>query len=190
MAYFLLKPDYRTLSKYLAFSDSPETLAIKYHDGFAIKIDWYYTDELVQKIENGFKGILAKYSLTNHYDNLMYLALSELQTLEYELQELNSQYMFKKRLQELAEVLLAFEESSESQLDSLTVKTLTHSAKIKDRALLSWIGSLLKNTIANGAVPYYLMGFQAMETVEDWKNAVSENLKKPSFQRKHIADFW
>ena len=71
MDYFLVKPDYTTLSKYIPLHETEEEFNQNYADGFPLTMDWYYTEEQMKEVEDGFKDILQRNGLLAHYDNLL-----------------------------------------------------------------------------------------------------------------------
>ncbi|MES2872385.1 MAG: hypothetical protein V4708_01595 [Bacteroidota bacterium] len=150
MLHFLLKLDFPVLSKYVKFHDSDKPLDVLYENGYPITMDYYYTDELVKDCEDGFRKLLNKHSLGDHFENLLFLCLSGLQKLEsnlYESEIINTQRI---RIKELGHFLLMFEESTEKETINLLAKGFRNTAKITDQTLSRYIGRIVKENIIKG----------------------------------------
>jgi hypothetical protein len=202
MLYFNPKPNFQTLSKYFQFQYLPEILKQQYSDGYPIVIDWYYTEEAVKAIDDGFKAIVTKYGLMEHYDNLLFLCLGKIQEIEAIQYELNFQYAQKKRTKELAGLLLAFVESPLHQYNGILLKTLKDTAKVSDKKLIQWIGNLIENAVKEGKLPLADFEYSIMEAFfEDsvdgkqlnplkLKTEASKTIHSPKKQEKVLyADF-
>ncbi|HTD99682.1 MAG TPA: hypothetical protein VK668_10355 [Mucilaginibacter sp.] len=173
-----------------------------YADGYPIVIDWYYTEDSVKAIDDGFKAIVNKYALIDHYDNLLFLSLGKIQEIEAILYELNFQYAQKKRTKELAELLLAFGESSLNQYHGILLKTLTKTAKITDKKIIHWIGTLISEGVKKGNLPLTDFEYSIMDafyvdsengkdlSIEKLKMEASKTVHAPKKQERSLyADF-
>ncbi len=75
MLYFNPKPDFQLLSKYFKLPFTEEQMQYYQNNGFDIVINWYETEEEIERIRKGFEDIIVKYRLEHHYDNLLYCIL-------------------------------------------------------------------------------------------------------------------
>lgn len=150
MLYFNPRPNFHLLSKYILFPVSIESMEGQSQEGYAIMIDWYDTDEKVEEIDNAFKGILNRYGLNDHYDNLLFLTLGKLQEIEAIQYEINFQYNQKKRTKELAGFLLGYIEGNEDQSYTLLLKTFMGTSKVSDSNLVQWICKSIIKALIKG----------------------------------------
>lgn len=153
MLYFNPKPDFKRLSKYYQFAEPSETLEFQYADGYPIVIDWYFTDEMVEEFEIKFKEIIEKHSLLQYHDDLLFLVLGKIQDVEAVVYELEFQFLQKKRTKELAGFLLSYLEAQPKQANtSVTLKTLTNTAKITDTRLIQWMFDSIVSKFEQGSM--------------------------------------
>ena len=204
MEYFLLKPNYVTLSRYISFGMTQEQFEMNYADGYPLMIDAYYdsNDHLkfsgdhIQEVEEGFKAITERFGLTEHHENLFFLALSKRYEMDQVAFVLQDEYLAQKRAQELAKLILAFKVTPQDKLYALQLKTndTETSPNIKDNALTSWIGKLLLDAIERNQEPIGLFGLTGDKflrgSVEQLREIASRKIPNPSTGRnKYLADF-
>lgn len=150
---FVLSPNFTVLVNYFPFEETAEQLQQKYANGFEYLVEFYDNDEDIRRIKEGFQVIAAKYDLSNHYDNLLLIALYKLNITEAALYELRLQHPLQERTKELANLLLAFRQSERKHLNSFALKTFTNAAKVTDGWAIEWILTLLEKGIAKGQYP-------------------------------------
>lgn len=195
MVYLLLRPDYSILGKYVQFPCSPTEMNEQNPKGFAISMDWFYTDEHYINLEKDFKAVLSNFNLLDHYDNLMFISLTELQTIESTMMVVNSNNRYRKGLKQLSQLLIAFQEDKDI---SLVVKpALNPSFKVSENNLVRWIGMVIKETIEKGDYKFTDLGFEvealfssttAQRTicVDKLSSASQIKLYDPSKQEKRL----
>lgn len=189
--YFLLKPNYKVLGKYFKLQHSVKKMNEYYSDGYPVMVDWYYTDEMVADIEQQFKTILTKYQIQQHYDNLMFIYLQELQRMETVMEAVNTGNLHRKMIKELAQLLLVYETTPESKDIHLSAKTFNNSVKISNQKLSLWIGKLIKETVESGKYLISDLGFETdsllLDVVDGKKTLSIEKLKAASKLKLHDA---
>jgi hypothetical protein len=189
MLYFLLKPDFKILSKYFDLGQPVDEMEKIYADGFEVVVDWYYTDEMVAKVENDFRAILIKHKIEQHYDNLMFMLLPELQTMESTMFEVNNGNVHRSMLKELSQLLLIYQETPENKEINLAAKTFNNTVKVTNQKLSRWIGKLIKENIENGKYLISDLGFETdnlfLEEIEGKRTLSLEKLKEASKIKLH-----
>lgn len=204
MDYFLVYPDFDILSKYYSFQYPIEEMKLNYVNGYAIVIDsyrnqeneWFFCGDHVKQVEDGFRDILCKYDLLEHYNNLLFLALNKKYEIDQISFALEDEYLPQKRVQELAKLVLAFKTTAEGNLISLNLKTGNNdnSPIIKDQKLIGWIGKLLLDAIEEGKEPINLFSLTGdtflRGSTDQLKEMANKKFKSPYVGRKkYLADF-
>lgn len=204
MKHFLVRPDFDIVSKYYTLQDSVELMKVFYADGYPIVIDcycnskgeWFYTDDHINEVEIGFKAILRKYGLQVHYENLLFLVLNKKWEIDQVSFALEDEYVVQKRAQELAKLLLAFKDTAENQYQGLQLKTTNSnlSPVVKDKKLISWLGSLLIDAIDQEKEPIGLLSLTGDKflrgTIEKLKEVANRRIANPNaVRKKYLADF-
>jgi hypothetical protein len=199
MDHFLLHPNFSTLSKYIELQDSLNN-ELNFKDGIEVRVEPFFDSQNdlkfcgdhILEIESGFRLICNKYNISEHYDNLMYLSLSMLKEIDELKFHAEDTYAYKKRSKELAQLLLAFKESGERHFTNLMLKTLTSTVKISEPKLMTWICSLIEDSIQNGSVPYHVLGLEDMQMNDEVQLEIKANQRliiPPVGFKKYYADF-
>lgn len=162
MVHFVLKPNQNIINNYIIFQDE-----IRTSGEVIVSMDYYHNETLIRECEDGFRILLAKYDLSKHYDNLLLLCLSGMQHYETVLYEADQYNTRRRRLKELAKLLVAYENINQSSDPvSLRLKGL-QSAKVTDRVLCMYIGQLIKDNIVSDSYPVIDFGFDLSEFIDD-----------------------
>lgn len=210
MDHILLKPNLHILSKHYEFSDTPEMWEKIRTEGFMITPNPYYNNknhlkfggEHLKLIEREFKALTEKYDIADHYDNLLFLALSKYISIDETMLYYEEEYMYKKRSKELASLLLALKTTPLKKFDSLQLRTNTDTIKVTDKHLCEWLGKIILEAVNNGKEPVHLFGLSVDQFIrgsneitgnkdlnlELLMNTASMKLKAPHIgNKKYVA---
>ena len=197
MLYFNPKPNFEVLSKYYTVPLSQEQQEYHQENGFDIIINWYDTDESVERIKEGFEKITDKYDLSLHYDNLFYLSLLKIQENEAMLDEFYFQYEQKKRTKELANLLLGLAVTPGKELNTILLKTFKETYKVNDNKLIKALSTIIIDGVKQGNLLAGDFEFNIRETFFDdvdgakllsiEKLKIASNMKIESPKRREKA---
>ncbi len=154
---------------------------------------YYGTEEQIQQIETGFKSILNKFDLSDHYDNLLYVCLNQLDVIENTLIQIDNDFLYKKRAKEFAQLLLFIEKTETRHYHSISFKSNTQTVKVADKELATWLGETIKTAFRPGNFPFSFLGLEdmRMRSTEELKNLAGSNIRKPSGKptRRQLTTF-
>ncbi|HTK20174.1 MAG TPA: hypothetical protein VL442_11690 [Mucilaginibacter sp.] len=175
---FQLHPNLRTLQRY-KYINAPEDqleYAIQNGHGESVELDFIPGNVAKEEFIELFLNVLEKYELMDYAETLLYICLRE--ALEYDtvINHAYDTYNSEKRAEQLAQLLLCFEETTPQQLLTLKLSTLKQTVKITDNNLITWIGGLIKAGFENGKFSYGQLGEGVWHLLEPGPNG----LKFPS----------
>lgn len=199
MEFFVVRPDYSILSKYYGISIPPNDLdklntnakKLKYlkrlteqqsKDGIELMIESYsknntvfFDDDHVKSIKNQFEELLTYHGLTTHRDNLLFLIVSSIQTMDSAYNYLQHEvYDFRQRLIELSGYIYSLKNQPQDKTFQLVLKSKDRktgksldSVRVTDQMLIHWMSKFVIEAIDSGNTPMGLFGI--------YENAVVRN---------------
>ncbi len=105
------------------------------------------------KVESSFRDLIEKHDLVAHQDNLFYLTILHHEAMEERYQTIHFDYISKKRVKELAELLLLIKETPDHKPINISASTLTDKVSIKDQYLSRWIVKLIAEAVERQELP-------------------------------------
>jgi hypothetical protein len=202
MEYFIVRPNYAQIAKYHHISLPSEDLVKlktdkqklqylnkltkeQFKNGIELMIESYYKDskllfddEHVKEVLVEFEAILERYDLVQHRENLLFMIVNLVQSLNsnYDYLQYES-YEFQQRLKELAGFMYSLKNNTKDKIYTLTLKSKDRETSkamdtfsITDQKLIEWMTKFVIDVIDRGDAPLYLFGI--------YENAV--NRKKSS----------
>ena len=179
MLYFNPKPNFLVIGKYYSFQEDLATLTKEYSDGIPIVIDWFDTEEKVEKINEAFRSVIEKFDLSNHYDDLLFLCLNKIQEIELIELELIFQSSQQARSKELAKLLLALQDHTHNGNSQIVIKTRKDTVKITDTKLNNWLTKSIVTAVGRGdlSVSDFDLRFKDA-TIKDSPDALNNEVLK------------
>jgi hypothetical protein len=184
MDYFIIKPNFLTLAKYYGIfvpEDREENveaylkeLTEKYNkEGFCLGIEAYlskgvykFDQNNIAELEVWFVELLKNYGLSDHYDNLLFVIVSMVQSHDSYYNYMQDEiFGYQHRIRELSTFIHAIKDNPMKQNTyELTLKSrdskgiIVNNSQITDQKLLKWMCDFVIQAIDSGNGPAYLFG--------------------------------
>ncbi|WP_461450122.1 hypothetical protein [Mucilaginibacter sp.] len=190
MEFFIVRPDYAQIAKYHQISISREDLVklktdkqkLQYLNkltkeqskhGIELMIEPYdkdgkvlFDDEHVKEVLVEFEVILERYNLVQHRENLLFMIVNLVQSLNSNFDYLQYEsYEFQQRLKELAGFMYSLKNNPKDKKYTLTLKSKDRETSkamdtfnITDQKLIEWMAKFVMDVIDGGEAPVYLFG--------------------------------
>ncbi|RZJ52441.1 MAG: hypothetical protein EOO44_11800 [Flavobacterium sp.] len=148
-------PDFNKLIDY--FNYTPEQIEHLNKNGIVVESE-HYNKEYYWYIADEFKKLCLKSSLTEHYDNLLYLVFKFNDHLVGYSELIEQNYEDEKISKEVATFLLAFKTSKPNDDFRISIKSALGTATIRNNAVSKWMAELIYNAVEQNNIPIGIFG--------------------------------
>ncbi|WP_158827655.1 hypothetical protein [Mucilaginibacter lacusdianchii] len=165
MLYFNLYPDYEILSKYVRFNQTFEQLVNEADQGYPIVVDYFDTDDKIDRVQKTFRKLLVDNKLEAHYDNLLLLSLILINQHQSFITAANDYYQIQIAKKEIRKFLSTCNKNG----IALSVKKPNgKSDKINNKPVIEWIGKLIQEAIDNNNMPRSISGHLGFSAIPNY----------------------